>query len=75
MFDFLLRIVEFVQFIWGIIQTVWWWIHTGIAFVFNMVRACISFVSDLLAVDLAFLLPFALISLFIGFACLILGRR
>lgn len=75
MFDFLLQIVRFVSFIWNIIQTIYWWIHEGIVFVFNMIRAVIVFVGSFFANGLEFILPFALVSLIVGFMCLILGRR
>lgn len=75
MLDFIISMYEMLRTIWGFVQTVIWWIRHGIVFVFRLIAACFTFIGSLFTADLAFLVPFAVLSLFIGAALVILGRR
>lgn len=75
MLDAVLTILEFLRTVWGFLQTLYWWIHTGIEFIARMVAACFSFVASLFVSDLLFLVPLALVSLVVGFGLVLLGRR
>ena len=75
MLDYLRSIYAFIMIVYDIISTIIWWIREGISFVFRMIAACFSFLYDVFSADLAFLFPIAAVSLVVGAALVVVGRR